>query len=118
MDPLDVAGSPLNSTLPQPPAAFASLAEPAVFIKAPCANCARQVRSWPGLGRFLIAIESMVVVVFGLSRLKSPCCADTSTVWLEDSGWSEKFRATFRPTSTGVSSDVAAANPEPCTVTS
>ena len=56
--------------------------DPGVFISAPCANWAAQVRSSPGLGRDLIVFASIVVVVFGLSRLSSPCCAVTSTVWL------------------------------------
>jgi hypothetical protein len=97
--------------LPYPPGAFASLEEPAVFISAPCANWAKKVRSCPGLGRFLIVFESRVVVVFGLSRLRRPSFAFTSTVWLEVAVWSEKFRATLRPTSTGVGVEAAAAKP-------
>ena len=82
-----------------------------MFISAPCANCAIKVRSWPGFGRLLIDFESRVVVVFGFSRLSSPCRASTVTVCELEETCKEKLNEIVRPTGTIVGCDFCAANP-------
>ena len=85
---------------------MASFEEPAVFISAPCANCATYVRSCPGFGRLLIVFASSVVDVFAFSRLISPDCAITSTDCEVAAGDNVKFTVTVWPTATLVGCDL------------
>ena len=66
----------------------------------------------------MIDFESSVVVVFGLSRLSSPCRASTVTVCELDDTCNVKFRETVRPTGTTVGRDLCAAKPSAFTETS